>query len=120
MEITKVMLKDRFNQYNELYFEGKLTKPKFFFFNSKRNYGFILLGSKDGTIPSKIWISKSANVNDDILKNTLIHEMVHQYVYERLFGLKYQIITHGIKFRYVCWRLHKKYNLKLKKPISIF
>ena len=39
---------------------------------------------------AEIWISKMLNVNEEILKDTLIHEMIHQYVYERLYGLKYQ------------------------------
>lgn len=119
MEITKTILEQKFNQYNELYFENKLTKPKFFFLNNKRNYGRTLFGSRNGKIPTEIWISKTLNVNEEVLKNTLIHEMVHQYVYEKLYGLKYQIITHGIKFRYLCWKLNKKYKIKIK-PTSLF
>ncbi len=119
MDITKKILEEKFKEYNSLYFNNKLTKPKFFFFNDKRNYGRILLGSRNGKIPTEIWISKILNVNEEILKDTLLHEMIHQYVYERLYGLKYQLITHGIKFRYVCWKLNRKYKIKIK-PTSIF
>jgi len=119
MNITKRILEEKFKEYNSLYFNNKLTKPKFFFLNDKRNYGRILLGSKNGKIPTEIWISKMLNVNEEILKDTLIHEMIHQYVYERLYGLKYQLITHGIKFRYVCWKLNRKYKIKIE-PTSLF
>jgi len=119
MNITKRILEEKFKEYNSLYFNNKLTKPKFFFLNDKRNYGRILLGSRNGKIPTEIWISKMLNVNEEILKDTLIHEMIHQYVYERLYGLKYQLITHGIKFRYVCWKLNRKYKIKIE-PTSLF
>ena len=119
MDITKRILEEKFKEYNSLYFNNKLTKPKFFFLNDKRNYGRILLGSRNGKMPTEIWISKMLNVNEEILKDTLIHEMIHQYVYERLYGLKYQLITHGIKFRYVCWKLNRKYKIKIE-PTSLF
>ena len=119
MNITKRILEEKFKEYNSLYFNNKLTKPKFFFLNDKRNYGRILLGSRNGKMPTEIWISKMLNVNEEILKDTLIHEMIHQYVYERLYGLKYQLITHGIKFRYVCWKLNRKYKIKIE-PTSLF
>lgn len=119
MNITKRILEEKFKEYNSLYFNNKLTKPKFFFLNDKRNYGRILLGSRNGKMPTEIWISKMLNVNEEILKDTLIHEMIHQYVYERLYGLKYQLITHGIKFRYVCWKLNRKYKIKIEST-SLF
>ncbi|MBR5102691.1 MAG: SprT-like domain-containing protein [Muribaculaceae bacterium] len=119
MEITKEILLKRFAEYNELYFKNKLTTPKFFFLNDKSNFGRIIYGAKNGKKPTEIWISKTLNKSDDILKETLIHEMIHQYVYERLCSLKYQLTPHGIKFRYVAWRLNKKYGIKIKAK-SIF
>ena len=32
MDITKRILEEKFKEYNSLYFDNKLTKPKFFFF----------------------------------------------------------------------------------------
>lgn len=119
MEITKAILENKFNYYNHLLFNNKLTKPKFFFLNNKNVYGRILYGSRDGCIPSEIWISKTLNTDDNILKDTLVHEMIHQYIYERLYGFKRNFITHGILFRYVCWNIYKKHLIKIKHT-SIF
>lgn len=119
MEVTKAILENKFSLYNNLYFNNKLTKPKFFFLNDKKVYGRILYGSRDGNIPSEIWISKTLNVEYSILKDTLIHEMIHQYIYERLYGSKYNIISHGIRFRYFCWQLYKRHHVKIKRT-SLF
>lgn len=48
---------------------------------------------------------------EDFFKEVLIHEMIHQYVYEVLKGGPYHIIQHGIRFHYVRWRLKRKYGL---------
>lgn len=109
MEITRNLLKQRFAEYNQAYFEGKLTLPKFYFLSSKRPYGRSIC-NKHGL---EIWISKTSNVNEDVLTDTLIHEMIHQYVYEVLKGGPYHIIQHGIRFHYVRWKLYRKYGLKI-------
>lgn len=113
VEINKMEMKRRHQEYNQLYFGGKLTMPKFKFLNSGNCYGRYHCGSRDGSDPSVIYISKHMNDNENELRETLIHEMIHQYVYECLWGMKYKLIVHGIRFRYVCWQLRRKYGINI-------
>lgn len=114
MKLTKQIIKEKFITYNNLYFKGKISTPRFLFFNAKDYYGRCIYGSRNGKNPTKIWISTSSVKNEDILKETLIHEMIHQYIYEYMYAWKYQFITHGLRFRYVVHKLKKNYNIKIK------
>lgn len=107
MEVTRNLLRQRFAEYNQAYFDGKLTMPKFYFLCSKRPFGRSIC-SKRGL---EIWMTKRIIWTEDFFKEVLIHEMIHQYVYEVLKGGPYHIIQHGIRFHYVCWRLKRKYGL---------
>lgn len=114
MKLTKRHIKEDFIKYNNLYFKGKLSMPKFLFFNAKDVYGRCVYGSRNGNYPTKIWISTTSIKNEDMLKETLIHEMIHQYIYEYMYAWKYPFITHGLRFRYIVYRLRKKYRIKIK------
>lgn len=111
IEITKADLRKRFEAYNQLYFKGRLKTPVFKFITAKSPYGSCHT-KKDRC---EIWMSKYTKWTDETLKNVLIHEMIHQYVYEVLHGCKYTLFPHGIRFCYVRWRLNKKYNLKINQ-----
>ena len=107
MEVTRNLLRQRFTEYNQAYFDEKLTMPKFYFLCSKRPFGRSIC-SKRGL---EIWMTKRIIWTEDFFKDVLIHEMIHQYVYEVLKGGAYHIIQHGIRFHYVRWRLKRKYGL---------
>ncbi|MDN0049462.1 SprT-like domain-containing protein [Bacteroides gallinaceum] len=111
LEITKNDLKKRFAEYNDLYFQNKLKMPLFKFIMAKKPYGSCHVDKKR----CEIWISKYVKWTDETLKNVLIHEMIHQYVYEVLHGCKYTLFPHGIRFYYVRWRLNNKYDLGIDK-----
>lgn len=108
--LTKGMLKERFKEYNKLYFGNKLKMPKFYFLSSKLPYGMCIRDKKQ----CDIWISKRIDWTDEFLKNILIHEMIHQYAYEVLHGWKYSPIQHGPLFHFVRWRLIKRYGLEIR------
>lgn len=114
MKLTKQQVKENFFKYNKLYFNGKLSTPKFLFFNAKNDYGRCIYGSRNGDKPTKIWISTNSIKNEEMLNETLIHEMIHQYIYEHMYAWKYQFVTHGLRFRYVVYKLNKKYDIKIK------
>lgn len=109
-----------FDSNNQNYFGNKLTKPVFKFYTGKDLYGRCIVGSRDGKVPTEIWISKYAHDTHENLEDTVLHEMIHQFIYEVLHGPKYQIITHGVVFRSVCFYLRCKYGVKIEKPASIF
>ena len=113
--ITKQLLKQKHEEYNQLYFNGKLKKVVVHFTNSKGIFGMCVFGEerKDSTT---IWINKHLCYSAKLLKDTLIHEMIHQYEYEVLYCIRRRIFTHGLRFRYMCWKLERMYGLRISKP----
>lgn len=92
-----------------MYFGGVLSTPDFKFIGKKRPYGRYLAGKT-----AEFGISAFRKEwSDDFLKDVLIHEMIHQYVYERMWGCRYSLIQHGLQFHYVRWQLKRKYGLRI-------
>lgn len=116
MKITKEELAKRYNEYNDLYFGGKLeklTKNNFFLIEKNDStfgrYRYKI--EKNGKITSKIWIGTCVDWSDEELKEILIHEMIHMYNFtvekSKLTGL----LGHGIAFRRQCNRIKKEFGL---------
>ena len=99
----------RFDEYNEKYFDGVLQKCKISVTKSKYNaYAFIC---KYSSKVNKIYIANDVYWTDENLKLTLIHEMVHHYVWE-IMNLN-PFFVHGTSFRKVCRMLRKKHGLRV-------
>lgn len=112
LNITKNILIGHYNKYNEQYFNCKLKIPKFYWLNCKKPYGRFIANGKNKQ--NEIWISKYyTEWSCDFFKEVLIHEMVHQYVYECLHGTKYKIFSHGLKFQYIKYILKRKYDINI-------
>ena len=117
MVITKELLKSLFDEYNELYFDGKLGKCNFSFFTKNLS----ILGSynsrndKNGKPKDKIWIGTSVKWTEEHLQRILIHEMIHMYVH-RIEGHRYDgIFGHGRRFRREARRIRKEYGIETLK-----
>ena len=111
MNEKKIKIRKLWEIYNELYFQNKLRLPKFNILQKKRPYGMFVCNGKKKQ--NTIWIS--ACIKDDyFLRNILLHEMVHQYVYEQWCGTTYTIIKHGPMFHYIRYKLIKKYGLEIR------
>ena len=113
MTPTLTELKNRFEEYNKLYFGGQLGKCKFgYIYKSCGAYGkYSLLRKSNGTKESNIYICLEIKWSDELLKNTLIHEMVHMYV-ATIDGVEWDgVIGHGRYFRRQCKRLKKEFGL---------
>lgn len=114
MDVTKEELKRRFDKYNKLYFFGALGKCEFHFLNKN----VIVLGKynekKNGQgRTSQIWLGQSVVWTDTLLKNVLIHEMVHMYNFT-VEDCKFDgILGHGRHFRRQCRRLKRDYGLNI-------
>lgn len=107
--LTKSDLKRMHSEYNQMYFGGKLSMPEFVFFARKIPFGRFIRGKS-------VRIGISAYRKDwceGELANTLIHEMIHQYVYECMWGTRYAIFHHGMQFYFVRWRLRRRYGLRI-------
>lgn len=114
MDVTKEELKRRFDAYNKLYFFGSLGKCEFHFLNKN----VIVLGKYNekkngrGRTP-QIWLGQSVVWTDTLLKNVLIHEMIHMYNFT-VEGCKFDgILGHGRHFRRQCRRLKRNYGLDI-------
>lgn len=108
--LDKSDLKRMHSEYNQMYFGGRLSMPDFKFINAKRPFGRFRADKKT----SEIGISAyQKDWSEEFLIDTLIHEMIHQYVYERLWGCRYSLVQHGLPFHFMRWRLKRKYGLNI-------
>ena len=113
MEVTKELLKEKFNEYNKLYFGGKLGNCQFYFFPKNRTaFGKYTLWKKtSGEDVSHIYIGSRFNWNEQLLKEVLVHEMIHMYV-TTIEGVKYDgVLGHGKHFRKQAKRIAKNYGI---------
>ena len=113
MEVTIDILKERFDEYNEKYFDSKLKKVKF---------GFIKKGFK-GTIAqfefridknrylrdASIKINKGIVWYEERLRRALLHEMVHLSLTQKYKKDKH----HGLAFIRECKRIEENYGVKI-------
>lgn len=114
-ELTKADLKERFNKYNELYFDGKLGSCSFFWMSPNQSiYGkYIGQPTKNG-LKSKIGVARNTMWTEENLKKLLVHEMIHMYI-TTIEGKSLDgIIGHGRRFRAHCKRLKNKFGLIIK------
>lgn len=117
MKLTKQLLQERFDEYNEKYFYGKLGKCDFSFFPKN----IICLGSyqkkedKNGKIKDKIWLGSFVKWNEYLLEQVLLHEMIHVYNCRVENRFWYGILGHGSCFRKQARRLKREYGIVLDK-----
>ena len=107
--LKKEDLERRFNEYNEKYFDGVLPPCKLFVTKSKN--GCPAWIAKYKKVNNKIYIANDVYWTDENLKLSLIHEMVHHYVWEIL-NLN-PFCQHGRTFRKVCRMLRKKHGIRV-------
>ncbi len=117
MKITKELIKNKFIEYNALYFNNELPVCKFSAYDTIDELGLYT--------HNKIWIAKkpknissTAKWTEELFKNTLIHEMIHHYV-STIGNKKTFLSPHGLKFRLKCWELKRKYGINIEIGIAI-
>ena len=106
--LTKSDLKRMHSKYNKMYFGGKLSMATFKWGTSSLPYGSYNMSANviQISVTAKRWSAA-------FLKDTLIHEMIHQYVYEYLGGCRYVLIQYGLRFQYVRGQLKRRYGLSI-------
>ena len=115
MKITKELIKERFDEYNQIYFSGVLGKCRFYLLPKNQS----ILGKyngqedKNGKPNDRIGIGTSVIWNEDLFKRVLIHEMVHMYNTRidkcRLDG----VLGHGRRFRREARRLKEEFGIDI-------
>ena len=115
-ELSKKEIKEKFDHYNKLFFEGKLGKCDFFWLISKRGFYGKYIGkqAKNGQIYSKIGITRSVQWTEDTLKELLVHEMIHMYI-STVEGKSHDgVLGHGKRFKAHCKRLKDNFGLVIR------
>lgn len=115
IKLTKEDLKSRFDEYNKLYFGGKLGKCEFHVYKSSiSGYGkFNTKKSPKGKITYSIWITNNCEWTEKTLKETIIHEMIHYYVYAVENVHCDGLLGHGKHFRRQCRRIKNNYGIDI-------
>ena len=81
MEITKELLKQKFEEYNNLYFNNELPMCTFSYNYMRYAFGTYTTHTKsNGQKMGHIRISKSIDLDEEMLRELLVHEMIHHYV----------------------------------------
>ena len=113
MKITKEDLKVRFDEYNRLYFDGKLKRAKMGFL-SKSYKTFV--GTFEFEIDNNrhvknpyIKVSQRIDWDEEKLRRVLLHEMGHLSVTQKYRKGK----KHGLAYIKECKRIESRYNIKV-------
>lgn len=112
-KFTKTNLKEKFNEYNNLYFDNKLGKCKFYYFSKNTHFfgKYVDTINQKGEIINKIYIGQSTIWTEEKLKEILVHEMIHMYI-RTVENKKFDgLLGHGNSFRKHCKRLKKNFGL---------
>lgn len=120
MTLTIAYISEKFEKYNNLYFNNSLKTPKFKISNSKRALGTLSISRRFNfyggyTKEHTISISKYYDRTEKQYDNTIIHEMIHLYISQN------DIIdngSHGRRFKAECARINK-YGWDLSRTTDI-
>lgn len=85
IEITKEFVKEKFKEYNELYFNGELKMPIITLIDGTKYAGRFLCkrNSKYELIRKEIQIAENIYWTLTDFRNVLVHEMIHYYVHTK-------------------------------------
>ncbi len=67
-------------EFNQTIFEGKLSEPTFRITRANRYYGDFGV-TESSNVPT-LRVSNRTNSSPQLLRDTILHEMVHQYLWE--------------------------------------
>ena len=114
MEITKELLKQKFEEYNNLYFNNELPMCTFSYNYMRYAFGTYTTHTKSiGQKMGHIRISKSIDLDEEMLRELLVHEMIHHYV-RTIDGVFFDgFFCHGRHFVRQVKRIKKQYGLDI-------
>lgn len=113
MKITKELIKERFEEYNQKYFNKQLGRCNFYLLPKNKSILGKYNGREDkkGTPIDRIGIGTNVIWTEDAFKHVLIHEMVHMYN-RRIDNCVWDgVLGHGRHFRRQCRRLKREFGI---------
>ena len=130
VKVTRYVLEDLFDQYNKQFFDGKLVKPQLATYIGESTMGIFNVSERHGKIRKKIMIARNVRYTQEDLRDVLIHEMIHLYVYQEKgpgYGHKKPFVDkmnelnaqYGLDIRKNCRHLRDKYIRRKKDKKSL-
>lgn len=128
IKLTKQVIENMFDECNELYFDGKVEKPKKFetWTSEKKCLGLSrpMLNKRTGKVSSALHISRRYNWTTENLRQVVVHEMIHLLIgdykepltFWQRFPLigKFFVIQHDQRFIDKMNELNATYGLIIK------
>ncbi len=113
MEISKELIKRKFNLFNNKCFHSQLPMPNSFSVKSYRQVAGQCIINTNGKKPRvSIIISRCFDFDEEALDETIIHEMIHYYLF--LQGNK-RWMKHGKAFKDECKRIKMLYGITIHR-----
>ncbi|MBR6515474.1 MAG: SprT-like domain-containing protein [Bacilli bacterium] len=98
LKLTEQFLIENHEKYNKMYFNGVLSMPKFLIKKtSKRTLGYY------SSLKNVIMVSTYYVREEKDFLNTLIHEMIHQFIHEQKIK---DSSVHGYSFKSIAHRIN--------------
>lgn len=100
VKVTKDLMREKFQVFNERFFEGKLAVPTFLYLSGRTG----LVGKyRDWGKGPTILINRGYHFFEQDFDDILVHEMIHYYIDAVL--KKDPFFSHGILFRKIRRRI---------------
>ena len=119
IKLTKELLEELYPQYNEMYFGGELPAACEFHLIPKTErgaFGFYREKTdRKGRIIPRIWMSTAIAWTDELLREVLVHEMIHLYNARVEKRTWFGILGHGRCFRRKARKITRQHGLKFRR-----
>lgn len=116
MIITEEIIKEKFTEYNKLYFKGKLPEPEFNVIESYNTFGYfsyVKTFTDTGRLcQASIDVTRCYDWTEEALRDVIVHEMIHYWLAYKRIDKK---VKHGKEFMQMCNEYNEKYGLHLAK-----
>lgn len=110
MKISKGVLEKMFTECNKKYFNSSLIMPNISTYIGETSMGMFTVKESRYTREMKISIARNFNFTNEELRDLLIHEMIHEYVYA-----KSGKVSHNRMFKNKMKELNETYGLDIRK-----
>lgn len=120
MIITTDFIAEKFNEFNNEYFEGKLVTPRFEITHVKSylgQYHWVYNRLTDTFNDSVIRISDKFDRCERDICNTIIHEMIHLHIRQN--KIKDTRRHHGVVFNSIADRINRQGGWKIARTDSV-
>lgn len=113
MKPTIEYVKEKFQEFNQLCFDGVLPMPLIVLSRSRRTLGqlaYLRQRLPDGSVRRYNFSLKISNLidrDDRVVEDTIIHEMIHYYI---LYHDIYDTSSHGRRFQWWMNRINRKFG----------